>query len=138
MITTYMGREVGASIGLLFTVAEVRAMGHEELRKDCYQKEGHFFSVLKWKGNRINVGVFDTENECNDAWDRAKERRKIKDRVPSRLGFTLATVGTMQRVNLWCNGVNKYIGTFKTKKLAREAYLLAFHAETERQLEALN
>ena len=133
-MTYYMYKPTGKPTGLPFTMP----VEHEVLRKGCYLKGGRFHSVLKHKGNIVNLGVFETASECNSVWDRSKARRKIKDRVPSAKGYTKATIGTTQKVNMFIGGVQVYIGTFASEKEARAVYLVEFHAETKRMLEALN
>jgi len=133
-MTYFMGRPTGPPQGLIFQMS----IAHHGLRKGCFEKNGRFHSVLKWKGNKINLGVFGTRGECNDTWDRAHKRREIKERKPARKGYTQATIGNMQRVNLFIKGENCYIGTFECKDEARAAYLKAFDKETQRQLDELD
>lgn len=133
MQTNWMGRPLGLPAVSPITIAKAAV----KLNKGCYEKGGRFHSVLKWKGNNINLGAFETAEECNNVWDRSKERRKIKARIPAAQGYTPATCGDTYKVNLMVGGVYKYIGTYKTKSLARATYLKAHAEETQRLLDEL-
>lgn len=134
MITLYRGKETGPSAGMILMAHELRQIDDQELRKDCYEKNGRFHSVIKWKGNKINLGVFPTAKQCNSVWDRSLARRKILARTKSPVGHTKATVGDGRRVNVMIKGAYTYIGTFDSPRLAKEAYGKAFDDETARLL----
>ena len=134
VVTCYQGRPTGPARGFMFSVAEMQATRAVPLLGRSYGEPGRYTCILVWGQKTINVGVFDTAEECNSAWLRAQARRKIKARKPSEKGYTLASNGQGFKVNLYFDKKSKYIGTFATEAEARAKYLKAFKAESRRLL----
>ena len=135
-MTYYAGRETGPPTGLIFTMP----LKHEALRKDCYLKDGVYYSVLKWKGNLIALGDFDGAEKCNLVWDRERLIRRRALLLSQSQGFCRSSLCSSIRVNVMIEGVVTYFRSF-TKEQEKEALVLytkEYNKETARQLDALN
>ena len=139
-MTYYAGRETGKPSGMLITQADIDKMTGEDLRKDCFEKEGRFHCVLKSKGNKISLGIFDSARECNAVWDRSKARRHIQSRQPGVKGYTThAAPGctTYYKVNICILGKNTYVGLTHDEDEARKLYLDKFDEIKQKALDAV-
>lgn len=130
-MTYYMGRLVGPPALSPITIAKAAV----KLNKGCYEKGGRFHSVIKWKGSKVELGEYGSQEECNAVCDRELGKRKILAREPSPIGHARATIGNTRKVNVNIRGKVEYIGTFSNKIEARKVYLEAYNSESVRLLE---
>ncbi|PHQ78914.1 MAG: hypothetical protein COB66_07940 [Coxiella sp. (in: Bacteria)] len=135
MLSTYQGRPIPAAIGLFFSIPEAII----KLRKDCYLKNGLFYSMLKRKGNMIALGAYDSAEECNLAWDIGTVERKRGERLANSQGWASSTNCPQIKVNLSINGKNFYGGSFRPdqKAEAKELHKKLFNQETARLISEL-
>ncbi|MBL4800204.1 MAG: hypothetical protein JKY50_22640 [Oleispira sp.] len=135
MFSTYQGRPIPAATGLFFSIPKAII----ELRKDCYLKNGLFYSMLKHKGNMIALGAYDSAEECNLAWDIARVERKRGERLANSQGWASSTSCPQIKVNLSINGKTFYGGSFRPdqKAEAKALHKKLFNQETERQISQL-
>lgn len=130
MLSHYRGKPLEPSAGMFFSIPKAII----DLRKDCYLKDGLFYSMLKHKGNLIALGAFDSAEECNLAWDIGKVERKRGERLKTSQGWTLSTGSPQLKVNLVIKGKYHYAGSFSpdNKAEAKAVHKKLFNQETAR------
>jgi len=61
------------SAKMVLTELELRRLNRGKLRSDCVEGGRKFVCYFRVKGNKVRIGSFDSIEDCNKAWDLAKE-----------------------------------------------------------------
>lgn len=135
MLSTYQGRPTPPAIGLFFSIPRAII----ELRKDCYLKNGLFYSMLKHKGNMIALGAYEDADQCNLAYDIGKVERKRGEKLVNSQGWSISSSCPQLKVSMMIDGKMKYFKSFgpDQKEEAKALHNKLFIKETARQISQL-